>query len=117
MKNYKNKYRNKKVIYKNEVFDSKAELKHIKNLMIKEQQGFISSLEIKPKYMLQESFRDSKGKAIRAITYTPEASYIENSQKKILEIKSKPTITDAYTIRKKLFLKRYPDIELVEIIT
>jgi len=114
---FKNKYRNKKVIYKNQVYDSKAEFKQIQNLQSKADNGYISSLKIKPRFLLQESFKDRAGKTIRSINYTPEAYYIENNIKKVLEVKSKPTITDAYTLRKKLFLKRYPEIEFVEIIT
>ena len=113
----KNKYGNKKVRIGKVTYDSKAEYKCINDLSLKEKAGYISNLQIKPRYILLSSFKDNQDNTIRQISYTPEAYYIENGQEIVLEVKSKPTITEAYIIRKKLFLKKFPHIKFIEIIT
>lgn len=116
-KSKRNKYGNKKIIINGVTYDSKAEYKYINDLELKQKAGYISNLKTKPRYILLESFKDNQGNTIRQISYKPEAYYIENGQEIVLEVKSKPTITEAYTIRKKLFLKRYPHIKFIEIVT
>lgn len=113
----KRKYNNVKIVVDGITYDSKAEYKCINDLKLKEREGYISNLQIKPKYILLESFKDNQGNTIRQIAYTPEAYYIQNGQEIVLEVKSEPTKTDAYTIRKKLFLKRYPHIKFIEKVT
>jgi len=113
----RNKYGNIKITVGKKVYDSKAEYKYIKELELKQKAGYISDLKTKPRYILLESFKDNQNNTIRQISYKPEAYYIENGQETVLEVKSKPTKTEAYIIRKKLFLKRYPHIKFIEITT
>lgn len=81
---------------------------------MQEHRGFISDLELQPKFILQEKF-SYKGKVIRAITFKADFKYLKKGEVIIEEVKGgNATKTEAYRIRKKLLLKRYPDINFIE---
>lgn len=110
------KYHSEKTKVDGHVFDSAREASVYQGLKIAERSGVISNLELQPKFLLQESFRDSKGKLQRAVYYIADFRYKAlDGHVVVVDVKSK--ITEAnpvYRLKRKLFLFRYPDIDFVE---
>ena len=104
-----NKYRNKKVIVEDYVFDSIAESRRYKELKLLLQAGKISNLELQPHFLLQEAFKKN-GRTFRKIEYIADFKYIENG--KIIVEDVKGIQTDVFKLKHKLFEKKYPDLEL-----
>lgn len=78
----------------------------------------IDLLGVQPKFTLQEGF-SRNGKRHRAITYTADFDIIEDGREIIVEVKSVGTLkanSKSYSMRKKLFLKKFPDLLFREII-
>jgi hypothetical protein len=110
------KYKNRKVVVGGVTYDSKLEHKNCYELKIREGQGEITELKMKPKFQLFDSFKDSSGKTEIGAKYTPEASYVENGQKYVYEVKSAFTAKEtAYILRRKLFKLKYPDYIFLEV--
>lgn len=74
-----NKYRNKKVIVEDYVFDSIAESKRYKELALLQRVGEIQDLQLQPKFLLQESFKKN-GKTYRKIEYIADFMYCQCRQ-------------------------------------
>lgn len=111
-----NKYRNKKVQIDMYVFDSISESRRYKELVLLERAKKIENLQLQPRFLLQESFRKN-GKTYRKIEYVADFMYEEKGQVIVEDVKSKFTVKDkVYAIKKKLFLKKYTDIEFKEVI-
>ncbi len=104
-----NKYRNKKVILDDYVFDSIQESKRYKELKILLKAEKIQELELQPHFLLQESFKKN-GKTYRKIEYIADFKYIENGKTIVEDVKGMQT--DVFKIKHKLFEKKYPDLEL-----
>ena len=104
-----NKYRNKKVIVDDYVFDSIQESKRYKELKLLLRAKQISNLELQPHFLLQESFKKN-GKTYRKIEYIADFKYIENGKTIIEDVKG--IQTDVFKLKHKLFEKIYPDLEL-----
>lgn len=104
-----NKYRNKKVIVDDYIFDSIQESKRYKELKILEKSGKIQNLELQPHFLLQESFKKN-GKTYRKVEYIADFKYIEKGKTIIEDVKG--IQTDVFKLKHKLFEKRYPDLEL-----
>jgi hypothetical protein len=107
----KQKFNNRKVKVDGLTFDSQAEYRRYCELKLMEQSGVIAGLSVHPKYMLQDAFRH-RGEIIRAITYKPDFEYFEGGHCVVEDVKGgRATQTEAFRIRVKLLLKRYPDVE------
>lgn len=104
-----NKYKNKKVIVDDYIFDSIQESKRYKELKLLLKTGEISNLELQPHFLLQESFKKN-GKTYRKIEYIADFKYIENG--KIIVEDVKGVQTDVFKIKHKLFEKKYSELEL-----
>lgn len=94
------------------VFDSKAEAERYKELHILVQGNIISRLELQPVFLLQESFMHN-GKRIRSIKYIADFKYITalpNGQIVVEDVKGMET--PVFKMKRKMFLKRYSNIEL-----
>lgn len=104
-----NKYRNKKVIVDDYIFDSIQESKRYKELKLLLKVGKIQDLELQPHFLLQESFRKN-GKTYRKIEYIADFKYIENGKTIVEDVKGLQT--DVFKIKHKLFEKKYPELEL-----
>ena len=104
-----NKYKNKKVQIDMYVFDSIAESRRYKELVLLERAGKITELQLQPKFLLQESFRKN-GKTYRKIEYIADFQYEENGKIIVEDVKGKET--EAFKIKRKLFEKRYMGLEL-----
>lgn len=113
---YRNKYGNIKIDLQGIRFDSRKEARRYKELLLLEAAGAIRNLELQPRFLLQEGFRDPSDKWIFPIHCTWDFAYEEEGKKVVEDVKSPVTRCEtAYVIRKKLFMKRYPDIEFREI--
>jgi hypothetical protein len=113
---YRTKYGNIRVRHDGKWFDSKKEARRYKELCLLEAAGKISQLMIHPKYTLQASFRDRGGRAVRAINCTWDFSYVEGDRIVVEDVKSPATREEAaYNIRRRMFIKRFPDIEFREV--
>lgn len=109
----RSKYRNKKVEIDGHKFDSKKEASRYVNLKLLERAGNISKLELQPRFTLQDSFVDSSGATHKRITYVADFSYLNKDGKMVIE-DTKGFSTDVYRIKKKMFLKMYPDYVFIE---
>lgn len=103
------KYNNKKVQVDMYVFDSIAESKRYKELALLEKADKIQNLELQPHFLLQESFRKN-GKTYRKIEYIADFKYIENGQVVVEDVKGKET--EVFKLKRKLFEKKYLELEL-----
>lgn len=104
-----NKYRNKKVIVDDYIFDSIQESRRYKELKLLLKAGQIQDLELQPHFLLQESFKKNE-KTYRKIEYIADFKYIENGKTIVEDVKGLQT--DVFKIKHKLFEKKYPDLEL-----
>ena len=104
-----NKYRNKKVIVEDYVFDSIQESKRYKELKLLLRAGQISNLELQPHFLLQDSFMKN-GKTYRKIEYIADLKYTENGKTIVEDVKGMQT--DVFKLKHKLFEKKYPELEL-----
>ena len=104
-----NKYRNKKVQIDMYVFDSIAESKRYKELILLQRAKKIENLQLQPKFLLQESFRKN-GKTYRKIEYIADFMYEEDSKIIVEDVKGKET--EVFKLKRKLFEKKYPALEL-----
>lgn len=104
-----NKYRNKKVIVEDYIFDSIQESRRYKELKLLLRAGQISNLELQPHFLLQDSFKKN-GKTYRKIEYIADFKYIENGKTIVEDVKGMQT--DVFKLKHKLFEKKYPELEL-----
>ena len=110
-----NKYRNKKVAYKDIKFDSIKERNRYITLENMKNKGEIEKLECQPCYILQEAF-NLNGERYRAIKYYADFRYIKNGKTIVEDVKSNATKTAVYKIKKKLLLNKYRDVIFKEVI-
>lgn len=74
-----NKYRNKKVIVEDYVFDSIAESRRYKELKLLLKANKISDLKLQPRFLLQDSFKKN-GKTFRKIEYVADFMYYQGRE-------------------------------------
>lgn len=114
----KSKYHNEKTEKDGFVYDSKKEANRGDILNALQERGKIMSLERQKKFILVEPF-DYHGKAIRGVTYIADFYYYDMEQKTWIAEDVKSPITrrkPEYAIKKKLFMKKYPEILFQEFI-
>lgn len=104
-----NKYRNKKVIVDDYIFDSIQESRRYKELKMLLKTGKIQDLKLQPRFVLQDSFKKN-GRTFRKIEYISDFQYIENGKTIVEDVKGMQT--DVFKLKHKLFEKKYPDLEL-----
>ena len=108
----RHKYNAKPIEFEGFKFASKKEFKRYLELKMLEKAGVISDLILQPKFLLQESFK-YKGKTQRAIFYIADFEYIQDGKRVVEDVKG--VKTEVYKLKKKLFLKKYPDVVFKEI--
>lgn len=108
------KYRNIKTVIDGIKFDSVKEVERYSYLNLLKRAGEIRSVEHHKKYVLLESFTNAQGVHRSPISYTPDFIVTRNDGTIYAEdIKgAEEIITDLFSIKRKLFEKRYPEIEL-----
>ena len=106
------KYHNKKVTVDNYVFDSIAESKRYKELCLLEKVNKIKSLELQPKFELQEAFTKN-GKRYKAITYTADFMYLDVEKNCIVVEDVKGFETKEFKLKQKMFEYKYKNLSLV----
>ena len=104
------KYYAKQTTLDGHKFDSIAESRRYAELKLLQQTGTISELIVHPVFCLQAGFLDNTGKRQRAINYEADFSYWENG--KIIVEDVKGFETQAWLIKKKIFMYQHPGIQL-----
>jgi len=104
------KYGNKRVEADGYKFDSIAERDRYYQLKLMQQAGGISGLRVHPTYTLQEKFKDRTGKWQRAIAYEADFEYTHEGELVAEDVKGHST--EVFKLKKKLFLAKYPTIDL-----
>lgn len=105
------KYNAKKTTLDKIKFDSKAEADRYAELKIMEKAGEIFGLRLQPEYLLQEAF-EHRGEKHQAIKYKADFQYIQKGQNIVEDVKGHKT--PEYKIKKKLFIKKYPNLVFKE---
>jgi len=83
-----------------------CELKHLRIA------GVISCLEVHPRILLQPAFKHHR-KTERKIEYEADFRYIQNDVVVVEEVKG--FATEAYKLKRKLLLFRYPEINFIQL--
>jgi hypothetical protein len=110
------KYGNRKTVVDGIKFDSRAEAGRYKELRLMEKAGVIRDLVLQPEFLLQDKFKH-KGKTERAVKYTADFKYFDILRGVYIVEDVKGVETEAFKIKRKLFLKRYGgayDFEIVK---
>ena len=111
-----NKFKNKPVRDGSLYFASQDEHHRYQELKLLEKAGEITDLELQPKWELLPKFTDFNGGKHQAITYKADFMYTDKDGIVIVEdVKSPPTMTQTYKIKKKLLLFRYDDFVFREV--
>ena len=108
-----NKYRNKKTVVDGITFDSVKEASRYYELKELQESGKISNLKLQPRYELQEAFEHPTHGKQRAVTYVADFEYHKEGEVIVEDVKGMQT--DVYKIKKKLFLKKYPELIFKEV--
>ena len=104
----RNKYNAKKTVVDGIEFDSIREADRYCELKLLEKAKEIRNLELQPRFLLQDKFKDNTGTTHRKIEYVADFMYVDKDEKKIVE-DVKGVMTDVYKLKKKMFLKKYDD--------
>lgn len=109
------KYNAKKTVVDGIEFDSLREADRYCELKLLEKANEIRNLELQPRFLLQDKFKDKMGTTHRKIEYVADFLYIDKQGRNVVE-DVKGVLTDVYKIKKKMFFKKYDDqYELREI--
>ena len=93
------------------VFDSQKEANRHSELVALERAGIVGALEVHPRFVLQEGFDDQDGEHHRPIHYIGDFAYWQDGRYYVEDVKGVETAV--FKIKKKLFIKRYPDYRLL----
>lgn len=129
----KSKYNNKKTEFNGITFHSKKECDYYKWLLALKEAGDIKDIRLQPEFIVFEGERhisNSKFKDIESKLFKnkeikgkqQDIKYIadfeitlNNGDKIVVDVKSSEgNLTEVYRIKRKLFLKKYPEIEFFE---
>ena len=102
------KYRAKKTVVDGIKFDSKREAERYCELKLLEKAKKIRNLELQPRFLLRDKFKDKQGNTHRKIEYVADFMYVDKSGKTVVE-DVKGVLTDVYKLKKKMFLKIYDE--------
>jgi hypothetical protein len=98
--------------YNSIIFDSELERNYYIYLLGLMAEGKVVSIELQPKYILQNSYIRNDGKKIRAVKYIADfkVSYSDGS---VLVVDTKGKADSTALLKKKLLEYRHPDIKLI----
>jgi len=103
------------------LFASKTEMQRWDYLVQMQQAGEITNLRMQVPFVLQEAFYNVQYGKIEAITYVADFVYTnlslrtELTGREIVEDSKGKVRTDKYLLKRKLFLKRYPNYYFFEV--
>jgi hypothetical protein len=106
------KYRARRTIIEGHRFDSHAEAMRYCQLKLMQEGGAITDLACQTPFTLQDGFIH-QGKRIMAITYYSDFTYREGGHLVAEDVKG--VRTQVYLIKRKMLLKRYPDLDFREV--
>lgn len=96
-------------------FDRQKEARRYDHLTLRQQAGEIHDLRLQVDFTLQEAYTDQEGRRVRAIRYRADFTYRERDGRLVVEdVKSKPTRTREYLIKRKL-MKERRGIDITEV--
>lgn len=105
------KYKSQKITIDNHKFDSKVEADYYLFVKDLKEKGYIASIELQPKFLLQEKFTKGK-KKYRDMFYIADFLLtFSNGRQVIIDIKGLPT--EVAILKRKLFDYRYKDLRLI----
>lgn len=108
------KYKNIKTTIDGIQFDSKKEAQRYAELKLEEKAGLIHNLELQPKFELLKGFiHVLTEEKVRGITYIADFRYWQGDIEVVEDVKG--IKTEAYKIKRKLFLSQYPFIYFQEV--
>jgi hypothetical protein len=92
------------------IFDSKAEASRYAELKLLEKAGEITRLILQPSFVIQQKcIKWDTGEKIREITYIADFEYYNKEGKRIVE-DVKGVKTDAYKLKKRMFIKNVANV-------
>jgi Fe2+ transport system protein B len=103
----RNKYRNKRVRHDGYTFDSMAERDRYIELKLLQDRGYISELQVHPRYVIVDKFTDGMGNKHQARCYVADFEYQEDGRIVVEDVKGYQTAV--FKLKKVLFLRRYPE--------
>ena len=110
LKNKKHKYSAKPQTIDGHRFDSKREADYYQELLIRKRAGDIKDFELQPEFILQDPLK-REGKTIRAIKYRADfLIFHTDGRTEIIDVKGFETAE--FKLKKKLFMARYPEMEI-----
>lgn len=113
--NRRTKYGNTKILFNGVKFDSKRELRRYQQLLALQAAKEIKDLKLQVKFLLQEGFKDIQGEHHKPISYIADFTYLDRKYNWHLVVEdSKGFKTPVYLLKKKLLLKKYPEIIFIE---
>jgi hypothetical protein len=103
----RSKYGNQPMWLDGYYFDSKAEARHYAQLRLAEEMGDISELQVHPRYKVADAPNGETD-----VYYEADFAY-RTREGKLVVVDVKGFETQAWKIKRKLFMTRYPELELV----
>ena len=95
-------------------FASRAEMNRYATLKILERMGRIKDLELQPTYVLQPAYiRD--GRKVQPLKYRADFRYLDTRDNRIIVEDVKGHVTDVYSLKRKILLYKYPELNFVEV--
>lgn len=109
-KSARSKYGNAKAERDGLRFDSKKEARRFDELMAMQRAGEIKDLRLQVEFTLQAAYTTTSGERVRAIRYLADFTYSRRKgdgwEYVVEDVKSRPTRTRAYLMKKKLMADR-----------
>lgn len=106
----RSKYGNVKTERDSLHFDSKKEARRFDDLLLMERAGEIKDLRLQVEFTLQAAYTTTTGERVRAIRYLADFAYYRKAgdgwEYVVEDVKSKPTRTRTYLMKKKLMADR-----------
>jgi hypothetical protein len=109
----RNKYNARRVKADGHTFDSQAEYRRYKELLLLQAAGEIKNLYVHPRYPLQPAFVDNDGTRYRSIHYTADFLYrdIPTGRWVVEDVKSAATAkSEAFRLRWRLFRRMHRSV-------
>lgn len=102
------KYNARKTVADGITFDSRKEAARYGELKLMEKAGEIYNLELQPRFLLQDKYKYN-GKTVRKLEYVADFRYTDANGATVVE-DVKGVKTEAYKIKKKIFLCKYGEL-------